>query len=136
MRKTMERLNDGLRNYLAYFESWLKSPVTSLESYNSISKASLPSKPTTWFVMKFLMAEKSLAKTKIIHLAFCSVVDHKPGRNKKINVDFLVIELILNSNGCCVVLILNSSVCCVSISIIGCYFTINMDLVATLPSMC
>lgn len=58
--------------------------TNSSESWNSVSKMSLPMKPNLWAVMESFKKEDGLARSKVMASATGNTSDQNPGRTKKI----------------------------------------------------
>ena len=53
------------------------------ESYNSSSKASLPSKANIFAVMQFIQNEESMSRSKLVNIVAGTLTDQHPGRSAR-----------------------------------------------------
>ena len=83
VKRKPPRFSHSLWNHASRYKNMQEVTSNQSESYNSSSKASLPSKANIFSVLLYLQNEESMSRAKLINIVAGSLTDQHPGRSAR-----------------------------------------------------
>ena len=83
VKRKPPRFSHSLWNHASRYMNQEEVTSNQSESYNSSSKASLPSKANIFAVMQFIQNEESMSRSKLVNIVAGTLTDQHPGRSAR-----------------------------------------------------